>query len=87
MIMLLILGYLVLEDIIFSLKRKKFKISKLKLFYVITALVGSLLVVFSVGSRKRRNLTSTRLETTEYSGIFDVNNCTAPEIVVAAVPR
>ncbi len=73
MIMLLILGYLVLEDIIFSLKKKKLKISRLKLSYVITTLAGSLLVVFSVGSQKKRNLTSTRLETTEYSGIFDVN--------------
>ncbi|WP_407942435.1 DUF6056 family protein [Mesoflavibacter sp. CH_XMU1404-2] len=73
MIMLLILGFFVFEDVLRSLKYKKNKINVLNILYLFTALLGSVLVVFSTGSIKRRQQTSNRLETTEYSGTFDIN--------------
>ncbi|SFI62009.1 DUF6056 family protein [Olleya namhaensis] len=70
-IVLLILGYLVFEDVIYSIKIKKFKFNIYTIIYLVVTLAGSLLVVFSPGSIRRRERTSKRLETSEYSGNFD----------------
>lgn len=73
MIMLLILGFIVFYEVVFYRKKVLKKPPFLKISYVLITLIGSLLVVFSVGSRSRRASTSARLEQTDYAGIFNFN--------------
>ena len=69
--LILLIGYIVFEEVFFSLKNKKLKVPKVYLYYLSVTLIGAVTVVLSPGSRKRRVETSKRLEGTEFGGAFN----------------